>query len=471
MFRLLYTGWDGTQSTGLSAGDLFDRLGELLADSENLGEALERLLRSGYRGGSREILGLDELVERVRERLRELYARYHLDGLLDKAPGELAEAEDNLRRLTEFVAKYGRLFRGPDGLGLVDAVAVMEKVAALKRLETALHRRDLDGLDPDYVGELIGGEAASSLSALEAMPASLQDAGYLLLRGGREVLSAKGARRLGRLALREIHAQLLSDATGRHRGHARGPTQPEEGATRPYVFGLPLDIDVSATLRHALSRRPRLPLEIKPQDLEVREAAHSTRSSTVLLLDMSWSMSWEGRFAAARKVAMAMESLVRELYPGDHFTVVGFSTRAVKLNPRDLPEVTWNTGDPFTNLQDGLRMAADLLCRNTNRNRNVIIVTDGQPTAFFERGRLFCEWPKTVGGLSTRATVETLREVKRITRKGISINTFMLDESPPLLAFVEKMTAINKGRAFFTTPARLGRFLLVDYVAGRKRVV
>ena len=98
-------------------------------------------------------------------------------------------------------------------------------------------------------------------------------------------------------------------------------------------------------------------------------------------------------------------------------------------------------------------------------------MTDGQPTAYYAKGRLYCEWPMSLGGLSTRATVETLREVERVTRKGIRINTFMLDDSPPLRAFVDKMTAINRGRAFFTSPNELGRFLLVDHVGRRRRVV
>jgi uncharacterized protein with von Willebrand factor type A (vWA) domain len=128
-------------------------------------------------------------------------------------------------------------------------------------------------------------------------------------------------------------------------------------------------------------------------------------------------------------------------------------------------------GDPFTNLQDGLRLGAELLGRRAAANQQMIIITDGQPTAYYSKGRLFCEWPMGIGGLSTRATIETLREVGRVTRRGIRINTFMLDNSPPLRAFVEKMTAINKGRAFYTTPERLGHFLLVDYVGRRRKVV
>jgi uncharacterized protein with von Willebrand factor type A (vWA) domain len=140
----------------------------------------------------------------------------------------------------------------------------------------------------------------------------------------------------------------------------------------------------------------------------------------------------EGRFAAAKKVAMAMESLIRARYPRDYFAIVGFFTRAIELKLRDLPEASWNMGDPFTNLQDGLRVAAELLARHPSNNQHIIIITDGQPTAYFLRGRLYCEWPLSFGGISMRAAQETLKEVERVTRRGIVINTFMLDDSPSL---------------------------------------
>jgi len=186
---------------------------------------------------------------------------------------------------------------------------------------------------------------------------------------------------------------------------------------------------------------------------------------------MSWSMSWEGRFAAAKKVALAMESLIRSRYPRDYFAIVGFFTRAVELKMRDLPEASWNMGDPFTNLQDGLRLAAELLSRHPSSNQHIIVITDGQPTAYFQRGRLHCEWPLSFGGISMRAAQETLKEVERVTRRGVVINTFMLDDSPSLRAFVERMTRINKGRALYTRPDRLGQYLLVDYLAKKRKRV
>jgi len=293
----------------------------------------------------------------------------------------------------------------------------------------------------------------------------------LAQREGRVKLSPKGTRKIGQLALREIFQNLLRDRSGGHRSDHRGASEVRPERTKRYAYGDALNVDVARTLKNALARDARTPLRLHPDDFEVTETVHTTTSSTVLLLDMSWSMSWEGRFAAAKKVALAMESLIRARYPRDYFAVVGFYTRATQLELRDLPEASWNMGDPFTNLQDGLRLAGELLRRHPSPNRHMIVITDGQPTAYFSRGRLYCEWPLSFGGISMRAERETLREVERVTRQGVIINTFMLDDSPSLRAFVDRMTRINKGRALFSRPDRLGEYLLVDYIARKRKKV
>jgi uncharacterized protein with von Willebrand factor type A (vWA) domain len=214
-----------------------------------------------------------------------------------------------------------------------------------------------------------------------------------------------------------------------------------------------------------------VPLALKPDDFEIYENDYGSSASTVLCLDMSWSMSWEGRFAAAKKVALALETLIRSKFPRDYFSIVGFFTRAVELKLKDLPEASWNMGDPFTNLQDGLRLASDLLRRHPSRNQQIIVITDGQPTAYFLNKRLHCEWPLSFGGISMRAAQETLKEVERVTRHGITINTFMLDDAPSLRAFVEKMTQINRGRALYTRPDHLGEYMLVDYLSKKRKHV
>jgi uncharacterized protein with von Willebrand factor type A (vWA) domain len=187
---------------------------------------------------------------------------------------------------------------------------------------------------------------------------------------------------------------------------------------------------------------------------------------------MSWSMSWAGRFPAAKRVALAMDQLIRSSFPRDHFGVVGFSTQAREISIRELPEVSWDVADPFTNLQDGLRVAERIIRQFPCSSPQIIVITDGQPTAYFEptpRGeQLRVEWPSGFGGISPHAVVQTLKEVRHVTKQGITINTFMLDDAPELLGFVEQMTQINRGRAFYTSPTQLGSFLMVDYISHKK---
>jgi uncharacterized protein with von Willebrand factor type A (vWA) domain len=347
----------------------------------------------------------------------------------------------------------------------------MREMERLRQLEQSLMSGDLQGIGLEDLRELLGSEAAQDFENLRQMMAMLQESGYLMNREGQMALSPKGVRKIGQLALRDIYQGLLRDRPGSHPNEMRGAAAIRPEVSKPYQHGDPLNLDLVGTLKQALARGPAAPLRLAPNDFQVYDADDATSTSTVLLLDMSWSMSWEGRFAAAKKVALAMESLIRSRYPRDYFAIVGFFTRAVELKLKDLPEASWNMGDPFTNLQDGLRLGAELLARHRSTNQHFIVITDGQPTAYFQKGRLFCEWPLSFGGISMRAAQETLKEVERVTRLGITINTFMLDDSPSLRAFVERMTRINRGRALYTRPDRLGEYLLVDYLSQKRKKI
>jgi len=529
MLRLRYTAWDGTQEVRLSADELFGKLSEYLSFTDDVQQALDWLLHQGFELDSVRVMGLDDFLEQLREAMRQRYREVNLrgafeelrqrlesmleqerdtlDGLddqeraarkrqrLDQLSSRLSEAlerlrdydfEDagarsefeslleeleNIRDLEEFNRRYGDLFHGPQSLSYEEAVDLMREVERWKRLEEQLLSGNMEGVDLDALRELLGNDAARNFELLKNIMMLLVNAGYLTQREGRAQLSPKGVRKIGEIALHDIYQGLLRDRAGGHTTDHRGTIQIRPEETRPYRFGEPLELDLVGTLKRALQRRPTTPLSLVPDDFQVYAADHGTTASTVLLLDMSWSMSWEGRFAAAKKVAMAMESLIRSKYPRDFFAIVGFFTRAVELKLRDLPEASWNMGDPFTNLQDGLRLAAELLARHPSHNQQIIVITDGQPTAYFLNGRLYCEWPLSFGGISMRAAQETLREVERVTRRGIVVNTFMLDDSPSLRAFVERMTRINKGRALYTRPDRLGEYMLVDYLAKKRKRV
>ena len=528
MLTVRYTEWDGTQRVRLSADRVFEKVAEYLSYTDDLQQALDWLLRHGIELDDVRVVGTDDLLEMVREQIRDRQRKFNLDHALDdvsrkleelldlerealdargdeaakakrerldRLPHRLSEALEslrdydfgdeqasreyeqlmeelgNLRDLEEFRRRYGEHFQGPQSLDYDEALELMREFERLKRLEESLLSGDLERVDLDDLRELLGEEAAGDLQLLRQMMMLLTRAGYLANREGRTQLSPKGVRKIGQLALRDIYQGLVRDRAGGHASDHRGVSEMRPEATKPFRYGDAMNLDLVRTLKKAVARRPGTPLALAPDDFEVFDSRHNTNSSTVLLLDMSWSMSWEGRFAAAKRVALAMESLIRSRFPRDYFGIVGFYTRATELKLRDLPEASWNMGDPFTNLQEGLRLGTEMLSRHPSTNQYMIVITDGQPTAYFSRGRLYCEWPLSFGGISLRAAQETLREVERVTRRGIVINTFMLDDSPSLRAFVERMTRINKGRALFTRPDRLGEYLLVDYIARKRKRV
>jgi uncharacterized protein with von Willebrand factor type A (vWA) domain len=525
-----YSNWDGTQKLKLDADKVFEKLAEYLSYTDDVRQALEWMMRQGMDFDGVRVMGLEEFLEQVRQEIRQRYREFNLkdslsemeqrledilrrerrmlESLKAKKPGIedkqrqiarmprrlsesirklesyefedtqakadfealLAEYED-IRDLENFRDRHGHMFHGSKSLNYQQAIELMREMERLKQLEQDLMAGNFETLSLEDLKELLGQQAMQDFQNLRQVILLLNQSGHLMQKGDHFQLSPKGVRRIGQLALRDIYQGLLKDRAGSHLTDYRGVSEIRPEEIKPYRFGDPLNLDLVSTLKHSLARTPGVPLSLSPEDFEVFESDYGSSSSTVMCLDMSWSMSWEGRFAAAKKVAMALETLIRSKFPRDFFSIVGFFTRAVELKLKDLPEASWNMGDPFTNLQDGLRLASDLLSRHPSRNQHIIVITDGQPTAYFLNKRLYCEWPLSFGGISMRAAQETLKEVERVTRKGITINTFMLDDAPSLRAFVDKMSQINRGRALYTRPDHLGEYMLVDYLARKRKRV
>jgi uncharacterized protein with von Willebrand factor type A (vWA) domain len=188
-----------------------------------------------------------------------------------------------------------------------------------------------------------------------------------------------------------------------------------------------------------------------------------------MLFDLSWSMSWERRFKAAKKVALALDHYIRTKFPKDRFHVVGFSTYARELKAKELALAVWDMGHAFTNLQAGIRMGMDLIKKSGARNNRIIALTDGQPTAYFDRDQLHVEFPSSMYSVSPNACKATLTEVKKATAEGITIDTFMLDNSPVLVEFVREISRINGGRAVICLPDELGKLILLEEIKRRER--
>jgi len=361
-------------------------------------------------------------------------------------------------------------FRGQDPLGFAQAASTLEDLGDLDRLEQLLRGAAQPGalseVDVDRARELLGDEAGRSLDELARLTRLLQDAGLIDQREGRLELTPKGLRRIGRNALHDLFQKLARDRLGRHDLENTGAGHERTYETKPYEFGDAFNLHIERTVRNAVTRMGGgTPVELSPEDFEVERTEQVVRSSTVLMLDLSLSMPMRDNFLAAKKVAMALHSLISTQFPRDYLGIVGFSEVAREIRPQDLPEVSWDFVYG-TNMQHGFQISRRLLAREGG-TRQIIMITDGEPTAHFEPGMAepFFSYPPV------RETVDaTLREVMRCTRDGIRINTFMLDPTGHLRAFVEQLTKLNKGRAFFTTPETLGDYVLVDFIEQKREL-
>ncbi len=520
------------QEFQLDAGAALDALSDLLMEGFDLEEALAWMREHGFELAGRDmrVMGVNELVEELRAEARALYDRYRmdqatddlrrrLDEILDREqaalraahgyesarmndflsrrhaePVGLAEAierfrdyafEDEragedflellaelerLRALEDFLREQGERFRGDELADYETAQQIREQIQALDRLARDLAEGNFASITPEQLRDLLGENAAESLVILRDLESELGRAGFLRASGAGNELTPRAIRHIGAQALAEVYGALRKDRLGEHETDSRGAAVARSDETRPYEFGDPFDLDVVRTVLNAIRRvkGQGLPVRLAMEDLEVREFDFTTQATTVLLLDMSWSMSWSGRFAAAKRVALALDHLVRTRFPRDKFFVVGFSTRARELRVQELPEVSWDLGDPFTNLQEGLMVAERLIAKHPSSSPQILVITDGQPTAYFAGRELRVEWPMGFGGVSPHAVSATLNQVRRITRRGVTINTFMLDDAPELVGFVEHMTQLNRGRALYSSPSRLGSYLLVDYLDRRR---
>ena len=224
-------------------------------------------------------------------------------------------------------------------------------------------------------------------------------------------------------------------------------------------------MDLRRTLQSAVMRGGKsVPVRLESDDFQVRETEDMAQAATVLLIDLSLSMAMRGNFVTAKKVALALDTLIRTQFSRDSLYVVGFSTYAREMKPETLAYLSWDEFEPYTNIQHGLVVAQKLLARHSGGNKQIIMVSDGEPTAHIENGRIFLQYPP-----SPRTIQETLKEVARTTRAGISINTFMLEQNAFLMEFVDQMTRINKGRVFYTSAEQLGEYIVVDYYTNRRR--
>jgi len=274
---------------------------------------------------------------------------------------------------------------------------------------------------------------------------------------------------LGFKTLRDLMGSLGKSSFGRHDTRDLATGIETSGASRRYEFGDTLNLDITATLSSAIEREGlKLPLNIEYSDLQVHQCEYQSSCATVLMLDCSHSMILYGedRFTPAKKVAMALSHLIRTQYPGDSLSLILFHDSAEEVPLSQLARV--KVGPYYTNTREGLRLAQRILQRQRKDMKQIVMITDGKPSALtLEDGRIY----KNAFGLDPLVVSQTLEEVSKCKRAGILINTFMLASDYGLVQFVQKVTEMCRGKAYFTTPYTLGQYLLMDYMSRKTKTI
>jgi uncharacterized protein with von Willebrand factor type A (vWA) domain len=378
----------------------------------------------------------------------------------------------------------GAAMDGEQPLGLGDATTALEELADLESLESTLGQRypgaSLDDVDLEAVERALGRAAVDDVETLRRLERELTEQGYLIREQGELKLSPKAIRRIGAVALRRIFSSLDEGRRGDHDVAGLGLAGEPTGASRPWVFGDEGSVDAVRTVRNAVMRQapsrftggatsapPDPPehtrLKLIPDDFEVLETERRTSAAVCLLVDQSYSMLLRETWGMAKATALALHSLVSTRYPQDALEIIGFSLLARTVRPADLPDLDAAVGQG-TNLHHALVLAGRHLDRHPEAEPVVLVVTDGEPTAHLEPDGSPEFWyppdPRTVE--------LTLTEVTRLTRRRATINVFMLDDDPRLVAFVDLIARLNGGRVFAPSPDRLGDYVVSDYLRARR---
>ncbi|MCH6555295.1 MAG: VWA domain-containing protein [Chloroflexi bacterium] len=442
-----------------------DKYGDLFGD--NPPQSLEQLIEEMQQQASVMQALLDSLPPELRQQLQDLLMDKVGDLDLQRQLQELSINLDILYPSRELQNQYP--FRGDEELDLLQAMSLMDNLQDLDDMEKELERTqyggDLEDIDEEKLRELLGEEAAETLKQLKEFLEILEEAGYIRRKGKAWELTPKGVRKIGEKALGEIYTQLKKSGFGKHALPERGIGGERADETKRYEFGDPFHLNLGETIMNAVLREgPQVPVRLDKDDFEVFRSETLTSTTTVMMLDLSWSMALRGSFQAAKRVALALQNLIRTQFPKDSLYILGFSAYARELRPDELPYVRWDESVLGTNMHHAFMIAQKLLARHKVGTRQIIMISDGEPTAHLEHGRSYFAYPP-----SPITIRETLKEVRRCTRKGIVINTFMLDRNYYLKEFVNQIAKMNKGRVFYTTPENLGQYLLVDYVSQKRK--
>ncbi|MDH5510098.1 MAG: hypothetical protein OEZ32_07040, partial [Nitrospinota bacterium] len=425
---------------------------------------------------------------------------------------ELDEAE-------EFYKKDGRRFTGAETLDWQKAKEVRGKYIALdnlqKELEDAREKGNLFGVNEDRLKDALGEKAYKEFvqareDLMKKLAEHLEEMGQAELEeeSGLFKLTPAAARKVGETTLSEIYSNLKNDGAGGHYTSEPGEGSLEQARTRPFEYGDSIaHMDVPASLINALVRGgSSFPIRLRPEDMEIHHTRGVARNVTCVLVDMSGSMGRFGRFYNAKKMALALDSLIRSQYPEDSISFVGFATYARRIPVSSILELSpepitfWGGGVSmkvdgptaqaaaqaeasgaagkgahipryFTNIQKGMELARMSLTARQGVNKQIILITDGAPTAWYEGQNLLLSYPPVERGYAA-----TLREARACSQAGISVSVFMLGNEYDTgyygeERFLDRFMESTMGRIFFPNPDSLTEYVLVDYMTQRRRIV
>ena len=415
-----------------------------------------------YRGGLLDALNLQSLLDRLTDFLLDSGFGGWSGDPITGGPAE----SDSLERLKDAILR-----------ALVETGDVTPEMLQALRGEGEADPETLDSI-ARLLDEIVDRLVAEGYIRVERGPRATEEArsvtgagsiGRGAARAVKFELRRKSLDLLGYRALRELLGPRGQAGVGAHETRELSTGVEAESGSKPYEFGDTLNLDVPATLRSAIARSGlQFPLEIDYPDLQVHQANYRSSCATILMLDCSHSMILYGedRFTPAKKVALALSHLLRTQYPGDTLRCVLFHDSAEEIPLSALARA--QVGPYHTNTAEGLRIAQRLLRSERGEMRQILMITDGKPSAItLPGGRIY----KNSMGLDGRILRETYREVSACRRAGIVINTFMLARTPALVAFVREVTEISRGKAYFTTTMSLGQYILMDYVSRKVRRV
>jgi uncharacterized protein with von Willebrand factor type A (vWA) domain len=441
-----------------------DRYGDLFPDEPN---TLDELLE----GMARRMAAMSRLVASLSPE-----QRAELEALAEQMMGDMDLAFEVDRLGRNLASLFPELqwgeptqVAGDDAMPLSATVDAMERLHDYEDLERSISGdyvgAALEDIDEEALRRTLGEDAARDVLRLKQVERTLERAGLLQRRQGRLEVTPRGARKLGERALVRVFEHLRRDREDVHEARDAGGLAEPTGATRPWQFGDSGQIAVQRTVFNAVARGAGASsrVAVAPEDFELVEAEQRTEAATALLLDLSFSMPLRGHFVHAKKMALSLHALIEGRYPHDRLYMIGFSDFARRMEPQDLTAAGWER-TPGTNMQHAFLLAGRLLAQHPRATRQVIMVTDGEPTAHLEGDRSFFNWPPVP------KTIElTLAEAMRLSRAGVTLNVFMLEDAPGLTRFMERLARLTAGRIFLMDDEDLGDFVVRDFISRRAR--